>query len=57
MKDFLTLNNNDSGLSTARLNITKAEAMFTDLIVDLNLPLSAVDTITKTVKKAFPDLN
>ena len=55
MKNFLTLNNNDSGLSTARLNITKEEAMFTDLIVDLNLLLSAVEPIIKTVKNAFPD--
>ena len=55
MKNFLTLNNNDTTFSTARLNITKEEAMFTDLIVDLNLLLSAADTITKTVKKAFPD--
>ena len=52
---FLTQNNNDSGLSTVRLNITKAEAKFTDLIVNLNLPLSAADTITKTMKKALPD--
>ena len=50
-----TQNVNDSGLSTARLNITKAEAKFADFIVDLNLPLSAADTITKTMKKALPD--
>ena len=34
---------------------TAAEVIMTDLIVNLNLPITAADKITKAVKKAFPD--
>ncbi|KAK7094014.1 hypothetical protein V1264_007690 [Littorina saxatilis] len=33
----------------------RAEAMFVELIVKMNLPLSTADVISKTVKSAFPD--
>jgi hypothetical protein len=41
--------------SYASYAVTKAETMMTDLIVDMNLPLTAADKITQVVKKAFPD--
>ena len=35
--------------------VIRAEAMFTELIVKMNLPLSTADVVSKTVKSAFPD--
>ena len=37
------------------MQVIKAETLFTDFIVDLNLPITAADRITKVVKNAFPD--
>ena len=36
-------------------NVIRAEALMTETIVKLNIPLSAADTLTKTVKAAFFD--
>ena len=36
-------------------SVIKAETMFTEMIVKLNLPLTAADTISRVVKVAFPD--
>ena len=38
-----------------QLAVVKAETMFSELIVKMNLPLSTADIISKTVKSAFPD--
>ena len=37
------------------LKTTRAELMMSELITELNLPLSAADLMTKAVKKMFPD--
>ena len=36
-------------------SVIKAETMFTEMIVKLNLPLTAADKISRVVKVAFPD--
>ena len=42
-------------LSDLEENVIKAEVMFTEMIVKLNMPFTTSDLITKTVKAAFPD--
>lgn len=39
----------------AGMQVIKAETLMTDLIVDLNLPITAADRFNKVLKKAFPD--
>ena len=41
--------------SPLTLKITKAEALLVSTLADNNLPLSAADTFTKTLKVMFPD--
>ena len=42
-------------VSQISTQIIKAEAMMTDFIIDLNLPITAADRLNKILKKAFPD--
>ena len=42
-------------VSQVEQGVIRAEAMFSELIVKSNLPLTTADIITKTVKSAFPD--
>ena len=40
---------------TLESSVLKAEVMFTETLVKLNLPISAADTLNKIIPAAFPD--
>ena len=44
-----------SELTPKAMHVMRAEAMMPDMIVSLNLPITAKDTFNKVLKKAFPD--
>ena len=39
----------------SELDVIRAETMMVDLAVELNLPFSSLDSLSKAVKKMFPD--
>jgi len=42
-------------VTTTELDTVRAECMMTEMVVALNLPITASDMISSVVKKAFPD--